>query len=122
MEAADFSSLLLVDDDTVFCRVLGQALARRGFTVATAHGGAAALLSAQAEPPDYAVVDLNLAGFDDLQMIPGVGNKLAAEIVALREKTGRFNRLEELTQIKGIKEKKMEKLRNYLYVDGPQGF
>jgi len=63
-------------------------------------------------------VDINLAGFDDLRMIPGVGNKLAADIVALREKTGRFNRLEELTQIKGIKEKKMEKLRNYLYIDG----
>lgn len=63
-------------------------------------------------------VDVNLAGFDDLRMIPGVGNKLAADIVALREKTGRFNRLEELTQIKGIKEKKMEKLRNYLYIDG----
>lgn len=70
MEAADFSSLLLVDDDTVFCRVLGQALARRGFTVATAHGGAAALLSAQAEPPDYAVVDLNLAGDSGLALIP----------------------------------------------------
>ena len=63
-------------------------------------------------------VDINLAGFDDLRMIPGVGNKLAADIVALREQTGRFNRLEELTQIKGIREKKMEKLRNYLYIDG----
>lgn len=70
METTDFSSLLLVDDDTVFCRVLGQALTRRGFAVATAHGGSAALQSAQAEPPEYAVVDLNLAGDSGLILIP----------------------------------------------------
>jgi len=30
--------LLLVDDDEVFCRVLGRALERRGFEVISAHG------------------------------------------------------------------------------------
>jgi competence protein ComEA len=62
-------------------------------------------------------VDLNLAGFDDLQMIPGVGNKLAAEIVALREKKGRFDKLDQLTEVKGIKDHKLAKLRPYLFID-----
>lgn len=66
-------------------------------------------------------LDVNRAEVEDLRMIPGVGERLASDIVAMREKTGRFNRLEELMQIKGIKEKKLEKLRSHLYIDGPQG-
>ncbi|MCP5159330.1 MAG: response regulator transcription factor [Gammaproteobacteria bacterium] len=62
--------LLLVDDDAIFCRVLGLALSRRGFTVTTAHDQAAALQLAQRATPDYAVVDLNLAGDSGLSLIP----------------------------------------------------
>lgn len=64
------SSLLLVDDDATFCRVLGQALTRRGFAVNTAHRSATALLAAQADPPEYVVLDLNLAGDSGLMLIP----------------------------------------------------
>lgn len=64
------SSLLLVDDDPTFCRVLGLALNRRGFAVVTAHSGAAALEQARIEPPEYAIVDLNLAGDSGLGLIP----------------------------------------------------
>lgn len=66
------SSLLLVDDDATFCRVLGLALSRRGFTVATAHDSTAALQLAQTTLPEYAVVDLNLAGDSGLNLIPNL--------------------------------------------------
>jgi two-component system response regulator RegA len=66
------ASVLLVDDDPTFCRVLGLALSRRGFAVATAHGSAAALQQARAAPPEYAVVDLNLAGDSGLGLIPNL--------------------------------------------------
>ena len=62
-------------------------------------------------------VDINLAGFDELRMIPGVGDRLAADIVALREKKGRFEKLDQLTEVKGIKENKLAKLRPYLFID-----
>ena len=68
--AAEGSSLLLVDDDATFCRVLAQALTRRGFVVAAAHDSATALRAAQADPPEYAVLDLNLAGDSGLMLIP----------------------------------------------------
>lgn len=68
--AAEPPSLLLVDDDPVFCRVLSLALSRRGFKVTVAHGGATALQQAQLDPPEYAVVDLNLAGDSGLELIP----------------------------------------------------
>ena len=70
MDLAERSSLLLVDDDATFCRVLGLAWSRRGFVVATAHSSAAALRQARLEPPEYAVVDLNLAGDSGLSLIP----------------------------------------------------
>ncbi|MCB1824648.1 MAG: response regulator transcription factor [Candidatus Competibacteraceae bacterium] len=64
------ANLLLVDDDPTFCRVLGLALNRRGFAVVAAHGGAEALQQARREPPEYAIVDLNLAGDSGLGLIP----------------------------------------------------
>lgn len=68
------SRLLLVDDDVVFGQVLSKALGQRGFTVDLAHEPETALARAQAEPPDFAVVDLRLeqaSGLDLLQMLRG---------------------------------------------------
>lgn len=68
----DLGRLLLVDDDQTFNRVLGRALAARGFEVAqaTSLDEALRLLALPAgEAPDYAVVDLNLAGASGLRLI-----------------------------------------------------
>lgn len=62
-------------------------------------------------------LDINLASQDDLRLIPGVGNVLAAKIVAGREQIGRFEKIDQLIDIQGIKGKKLAKLRQYLYVD-----
>ena len=70
MSATVRPSLLLVDDDAVFCRALSNAMTRHGFVVTTAHSNTAALQLAQTEPPEYAVVDLNLAGDSGLILIP----------------------------------------------------
>ena len=69
-DPTDRPSLLLVDDDDTFCRVLGLALSRRGFAVATAYDSATAVRLAAVDPPEYAVVDLNLAGDSGLLLIP----------------------------------------------------
>lgn len=65
----DRSSLLLVDDDEVFSRVLARALTRRGFAVSTAGDVAQALAEARAQPPEYAVVDLKMPGDSGLVLI-----------------------------------------------------
>jgi len=62
-------------------------------------------------------VDINLAGLEELRLIPGVGDVLAANIVEWRLRNGRFEKLEQLMVINGIKEKKLSKLRQYLYVE-----
>jgi two-component system, response regulator RegA len=58
--AEDLPSLLLVDDDLVFCKVLASALSKRGYTVSVAHDVDAALQIAQDNPPEYAVIDLKM--------------------------------------------------------------
>jgi two-component system response regulator RegA len=65
----ELGRLLLVDDDEVFGRVLGRALTRRGFSVDVATNPQQALAAIAAEPPDYAVLDLNIAGSSGLKLI-----------------------------------------------------
>jgi two-component system, response regulator RegA len=67
--------LLLVDDDAAFLRVLGRALGARGFVVhpADSHARALELLDTQTSLcPDFAVLDLNLAGVSGLKLIAAV--------------------------------------------------
>lgn len=65
----DSASLLLVDDDPTFCRVLSAALEKRGFSVNVAHSVEQALPLAQAHPPEFAVVDLKMSGVPGLTLV-----------------------------------------------------
>lgn len=62
------------------------------------------------------VIDLNTATADQLMQIDGIGEKTAADIIAYRDEHGGFSDVEELVNIKGIGEKKLEKWREYLTV------
>ncbi|HFD79080.1 MAG TPA: response regulator transcription factor [Gammaproteobacteria bacterium] len=53
-------SILVVDDDEIFCEVLADALGDRGYQVATAHNIEDALATASRMEPEYAVVDLRI--------------------------------------------------------------
>ena len=61
-------------------------------------------------------VDLNRAGPDELTELPGVGEVLAARIVIHREAHGPFDTLEDLLDVPGIGEGKLEGLRDYASV------
>lgn len=63
------ATLLLVDDDTTFCRVLGIALKRRGFEVSIAHSVEQAIPMAIESPPEYAVVDMKMGGAPGLVLV-----------------------------------------------------
>ena len=65
----DAPDLLLVDDDETFCRVLSQALERRGFSVRVAHKVEEGYAAAEAQSPEYAVVDLKMPGPSGLELV-----------------------------------------------------
>src|ERR1019366_2954546 len=66
---AESVSLLLVDDDITFCKVLTAALARRGFAVTVAHSVEQAIPVAKNNPPEFAVVDLKMGGAPGLALV-----------------------------------------------------
>jgi two-component system response regulator RegA len=65
----DRASLLLVDDDEVYCEVLGDALRKRDYAVSVAHNLAAALQLAGETEPEYAVVDLRIGQESGLELV-----------------------------------------------------
>lgn len=64
------------------------------------------LASLQREP-----INLNEASVEELQTLPGVGPKMAERIIAHREENGPFSSVDELDEVKGIGQKKLEALR-----------
>ena len=61
-------------------------------------------------------IDINKASLDDLIMIPGIGEKTAWRIIQLRKKYGGFKKIDDLMAIRGIKEKKITKLKGYFTI------
>ncbi len=69
MNREESATLLLVDDSTTFCRVLGTALTRRGFSVSIAHSVEEAIPMAHENPPEFAVVDMKMNGASGLVLV-----------------------------------------------------
>ncbi len=62
------------------------------------------------------IVNLNTATAAQLESLPGIGPASAKNIIEYRQKVGKFNRIEEIINIKGIGEKKFLKIKNRLTV------
>jgi comEA protein len=72
---------------------------------------------AQKTPPTQPV-NINTATIAQLETLPGIGPNTAKSIVDFRNRSGPFQRVEDLLAIKGISKTKLEKLRPYVTV-GP---
>src|ERR1035437_518222 len=73
---------------------------------------------AQKHPPANPI-DLNVANAKELEQLPGVGPVIAQRIIDMRQKSGRFRRVEDLLAIRGMSTKRLEKLRRYVTVSPP---
>ncbi|MFQ5533827.1 MAG: ActR/PrrA/RegA family redox response regulator transcription factor [Sphingomonadales bacterium] len=62
-------TLLIVDDDEPFRRLLSRAMTQRNFSVSTAASVAEGVKLAKQSPPDYAVVDLRLGDGSGLEVV-----------------------------------------------------
>lgn len=61
-------------------------------------------------------IDINKASEEDLLLVRGIGQATAQNILALRSKINRFEDMNQLMEIKGIKEKRLAEINKYLYV------
>jgi competence protein ComEA len=80
------------------------------------HSGTA--VTAPVKPAATGVVNLNEAGTDELERLPGIGPAKARAIVEHRH-AHPFHKVDEIIKVKGIGRKTFGKLRPYLTVAGP---
>jgi competence ComEA-like helix-hairpin-helix protein len=61
-------------------------------------------------PPPAHSVDLNSATADELQQVPGIGPRTAKATVNFRQKSGPFQKSDDLLAIKGLSKGRLEKM------------
>jgi competence protein ComEA len=67
-----------------------------------------------ATPPPDGSVDVNTADAAQLAAVPGIGRAVASRIVELREREGSFASLDELLDVAGMTQSRLERARSYL--------
>jgi competence protein ComEA len=76
------------------------------------------LAIAAGKPAPSGKVNINTATAQQLTVLPGVGEKLAARIVDYRQKAGGFKNVSELMNVQGIGEKNLAKIQAFLTTSG----
>ena len=67
-------------------------------------------------PSDGSRININTATFQELQTVRGIGPTMAQRIIEYRQTSGRFATIDDLTNVKGIGEKTLEKIRHLVVV------
>jgi len=63
-------------------------------------------------------VNINTATEDQIALLPGIGPKLATEVVNYRTNSGNFKAIEDIKKVSGVGDKKFEKIKNFIAVEG----
>ena len=63
-------------------------------------------------------VALNYADKEDLMTLPGIGDVLAQRILDYRKAHGKFSSVEELLNVEGIGQKRLEQMLNLIVIGG----
>ena len=71
---------------------------------------------AEAEFVEVPVVNINASSAEELQMISGIGPKLAAMIIQYREENGTFEIIEDIMKVRGVGNAKFAKIKDHLRV------
>jgi competence protein ComEA len=67
-----------------------------------------------ATPPPDGSIDVNRADSRELARVPGIGRSVAARIVELREREGSFTSLDELLDVAGMSQARLDRAKPYL--------
>jgi competence protein ComEA len=75
-------------------------------------------LAENTSPRLVGTVNINTATPEQLELLPGIGESRANAVVAIRKQRGGFKTVDELTEVKGIGEVALERLRPYVSTEG----
>ncbi|MPM72629.1 hypothetical protein SDC9_119605 [bioreactor metagenome] len=100
---------------------LGAGRSGADYSVSLQREGALPVAAASANPAPGMLegerINLNTASQQDLQRLPGIGEKRAGDIIAYREENGPFRSVEEITNVSGIGEGTLRGILDYAAVD-----
>jgi len=82
---------------------------------------AGSTVARQQAPAPEEKVDLNSATAEDLEKVPGIGPTLAERIVAFRDEHGRFEKVDDLLNVRGIGTRSLERIRPHVKVEESDG-
>jgi len=63
-------------------------------------------------------VNINTATEAQIALLPGLGPKLATEVVNYRTNNGGFKTIEDIKKVSGVGDKKFEKIKDYVVLEG----
>jgi competence protein ComEA len=66
------------------------------------------------------LLDINTATVEQLKQLPGIGDTIAERIVKYREAHGYFKKVEDLLNVEGIGEKKLEAIKPLIQIKEPE--
>ena len=69
--------------------------------------------------PAGELIDINTATAKEFERLSGIGPQIAGRIVAYREQHGAFKRVDDITKVRGIGPKTLERLRPHLTMSTP---
>jgi competence protein ComEA len=72
--------------------------------------------SAKPAPQALKVVNINQAGAEELLAVRGIGPSIAERIIKYRNENGPFKQVEDLGNVRGIGQAKLEKMRSQISI------
>lgn len=60
------------------------------------------------------LIDINKAGMNALESLPGIGPAISERIISYRKQHGPFQSYEDIRNVKGIGEKRLEKMKSFI--------
>lgn len=87
------------------------------YTEPTQASTAASVETTGAEEVSFPL-DINQADSQALQALPGIGEVLAGRIIAYRDENGPFSSPDQLMNVEGIGEKRLEAILDYITIGG----
>lgn len=110
-------SQILEDQMVVYIPKVGEKVEELDQVVGQEEGGGKATGNVKNEKSEEGKVNINTADVTELQQLNGIGQKKAEAIVQYREENGSFQKLEDLTQVKGVGEKTFDSLRESITIN-----
>ncbi len=63
-------------------------------------------------------ININTATEDQIELLPGIGPKLATEVLNYRTNNGNFKTIDDIKKVSGVGDKKFEKIKNFIMIEG----